>query len=105
MDDKKEVLQELIGKGDRIGKFVTADSGVGYFIIPNYYDDEIEHVDISACLEYTLHELLNAGYADDDVANILNADQVEDPDDLYNDGIPIDLGYRISDQIIEIEEI
>ena len=105
MEDKKEILQELIGKGDRIGKFVTADSEVGYFIIPNYYDDEIEHVDISACLEYTLHELLNAGYADDDVANILNADQVEDLDELYNDGIPIDLGYRISDQIIEIEEI
>ena len=105
MDDKKEVLQELIGTGDRIGKFVTAGSGVGYFIIPNYYDNEIEHVDISACLEYTLHELLNAGYADDDVANILNADQVEDPDDLYNDGIPIDLGYRISDQIIEMEEV
>jgi hypothetical protein len=105
MDDKKEVLQELIDTGDRIGKFVTADSGVGYFIIPNYYDNEIEHVDISACLEYTLHELLNAGYADEDVANILNADQVEDPDELYNDGIPIDLGYRITDQIIEIEEI
>ena len=105
MDDKKEVLQALIGTGDRIGKFVTADSGVGYFIIPNYYDEEIEHVDISACLEYTLHELLNAGYADEDVANILNADQVKDPDELYNDGIPIDLGYRISDEIIEIEEI
>lgn len=105
MDDKKEVLQELIDTGDRIGKFVTADSGVGYFIIPNYYDEEIEHVDISACLEYTLHKLLNAGYADDDVANILNADQVEDPDELYNDGIPIDLGYRITDQIIEIEEV
>lgn len=105
MDDKKEVLQELIGTGDGIGKFVTADSGVGYFIIPNYYDHEIEHVDISACLEYTLHELLNAGYADDDVANILNADQVEDPDELYNDEIPIDLGYMITDQIIELEEI
>lgn len=105
MDDKKEVLQELIGTGDRIGKFITTDSGVGYFIIPNYYDEEIEHVDISACLEYTLHELLNAGYADDDVANILNADRVEDPDELYNDEIPIDLGYRITDQIIEIEEV
>lgn len=105
MDDKKEVLQELTDTGDRIGKFVTADSGVGYFIIPNYYDEEIEHVDISACLEYTLHELLNAGYADDDVANILNADRVEDPDELYNDGIPIDLGYMITDQIIELEEI
>lgn len=105
MDDEKEVLQELMGTGDRIGKFVTADSRVGYFIIPNYYDDEIEHVDISACLEYTLHELLNAGYADDDVANILNADQVEDPDELCNDEIPIDLRYRITDQIIEIEEI
>lgn len=104
MDSKQNCIMELTGEGDRIGKFVTADSGVGYFVIPDYYyDDDIDYVDIAACIEYTLHELLNAGYTDDEVSNILNVEK----DDEYSqdEGISIDLGYCIREQILEIEEV
>lgn len=103
MDNKQNCIVKLTGEGDRIGKFVTADSGVGYFIIPNYYDDDIEHVDIAACLEYTLHELLNEGYDDDEVATILNVEN--DEEYAQDEGISIDLGYCIREQILEIEEV
>ena len=103
--DGKVFLEQLKEDDDRIGKFITDDGGTGWYIIPNYMTDTIDHIDLSACLEYTLHELITAGYDDLDIAEILHAKQVENDDELFNDGICIDLGYMIVNLIVDVEEV
>lgn len=103
--DGKSILKQLKEDDERIGKFVTDDGGTGYYIIPNYMTDTIDHIDLATCLEYTLHELITAGYDDLDIAEILHAKQVENADELFDDGICIDLGYVIANLIVGVEEV
>lgn len=73
---------------------------MGYCLVPG--DSDLRYLDISRCLEETLHRIIDqdnsepifCGYSTDEVvAAVMLADK--DPADEDEEGIEIDLGYRI----------
>lgn len=88
-----DLLKRLSGEDEAIATFSHTGSYCLYqMIIPT--DKPFEHLDLAACLEDTLHRLLDDGQSDDVIASVLGARQ-ESADDAEDEVTYIDLGYII----------
>ena len=104
MDKYLETLMPLKGDDEKIVCFWTYGSVYSpyYFIAPADADDRS---DVTACIEDTLHRLLEAGIDDGMIDAILCAGKEEDADkEFYDENafVAIDLGYVLYDSIIHV---
>ena len=98
-------LNECLNDDERVVKFFTTKSPVfntgailSEMIVPK--DVDISRLDLGACLENTLHRLLDNGAMDDEIEEITGmvlAD--DDEEDTY-----IDLGYVLPGHLMQIVE-
>lgn len=99
-------LENLLENGEDVAVFGCANSYFEYkCIIPS--DKDIKYLDISACLEDTLHRLVDAGASDEEISAILNAEKEEIIDKDFNpedEWISLDLGYYIPSGILFINK-
>lgn len=99
--DEVRFLQKLASDDEAIAEYTVAGNyNMGYCLVPG--DSDLRYLDISRCLEETLHRIIDqdnskpifCGYSTDEVvAAVMLADK--DPADEDEEGIEIDLGYRI----------
>lgn len=108
-----EWLKSLLLEGEAIAQYTTVSNAEHFCIVPD--DIEIEQLDISECLEETLHHLLDAeedsdgsdpifcSYSIDTIISMIMGADTNSPTD--DEGIEIDRGYRIHDQIATFKRL
>ena len=109
--DTLEWLKSVLNEDEAIAEFtVTGTRQTGYCIVPA--DVSSEYIDITGCLEETLHRIIEAedqsgvpsdAVTDETIRSVLLADKKEDEDE--NGSLEIDLGYRIHGQIMTVKRV
>lgn len=109
--DTSEWLKSVLNEDEAIAEFtVTGTRQTGYCIVPA--DVSSEYIDITGCLEETLHRIIEAedqsgvpsdAVTDETIRSVLLADKKEDEDE--NGSLEIDLGYRIHGQIMTVKRV
>ena len=95
MEESFEILRPLLEEGETI-YLVGRCQAMPICIIGPYVDDIGKHLDVSGCIEGTLHRMLENGCSDDEIMVVLGAEKGtsynEEKDDYY-----IDLDYVIQE--------
>lgn len=91
-------LKKLLSEGEAI-YVIERLTERPIYIIGDYSENPDRELDVSNCIEYTLHCMLDAGWSDDEISEILDTDKLL-ASDTYDDesgDYYIDLNYVIYD--------
>lgn len=99
-------LRKMLKDGESIYKIQRLNGGYIY-VIGTTVDDVARELDISGCIEETLHSLLDEGYPDEVIEEILNADKLQSGDTYDEDNdYYIDKDYVIeSFEPVHVEKV
>lgn len=88
-------LRKMLKEGESIYKIQQLNGG-NIYVIGTTVNDICRELDISGCIEETLHSLLDEGYSDEVIEELLNADKLQSGDEYdENDDYYIDKDYVI----------
>lgn len=109
--DEVSFLQKLAFEDETIAEYTVAGNyTMGYCLVPS--DLDLSYIDVSGCLEETLHRIIDSdekdpafcGYSKEEaIAAVMLADQ--EPAEEDEEGVEIDLGYRIHGPLLSINLI
>lgn len=91
-----EILKELLEEDEAIYEITCCASKSTYIIGPVVEDIERD-IDMSACIEDTLHRMIKKKCSDDDIFCVLSATQENTKQENHESDYYIDLGYVICD--------
>lgn len=97
------IAKELCGEDEVVLRFgITSKYWEFYMIAPR---GDIDHMDIHACLEDTLHRLIDSGH-EDDIYCVMGAVKIDmdDEEANYIDLGCIDLGYSLRGILTYVEK-
>ena len=94
-------IEELLHEDECVLAFGFAEGGMNeyYMISPCAPDGSRATTDLAACIEMTLHRILDEGGTEEDVSSILGARMRTDEDEESGAVFDIDLGYVMPYQI------
>ena len=99
------LIDTLLNEDERILHFATTESpvfnvGAVMYSMVAPISTPVDHLDLGACIEDTLHRMLDAGASDEVIERELGAVPHGDLDD---DNTYIDLGYVIPGHLTHVE--
>ena len=101
-------LDVLLTEGEAIAEFTTTDSpafntGAVHYRMIVSSEMPLDHQDLAACLEDTLHRLLDAHAEPSDIEAIMGAFPSDGIEDAGNGITELDHGYAIPGQLMSVE--
>lgn len=91
-----EILKELLKENEAIYE-VTCCASKSTYIIGPVVEDINRDIDLSGCIEETLHRMLENGCLDSDIFCVLSATKEDTKQEQHESDYNIDLGYVICD--------
>ncbi len=104
MDKGFEILQEIRQEDEGIACFTTANNPYNqwFFLVPQGV--EKERLNISGCIEETLHRLIDNDYTDDEIYFVLGTKRVDTLEEADDEEVTyIDLDYVIPDLLMTVD--
>ena len=98
---ERNLLKQIMDDEEERLACYWLDNGYEYHcVIPK--EPALEHLDIAACIEDTLHRLLDTKATDEEILYIIGAEKDLEPDIYQAPGYYIDLGYMTVGTIMGI---
>lgn len=91
-----EEMKKLLTEGQSVYE-VMCMTGFPIYIIGNYTEDVAHELDVSGCIEETLHTMLQADWNEEDIYSCLRAESLSSEDINDDYCYYIDLDYGIKD--------